>query len=108
MAQIAASYAGKPVVFVTISIDEKKDWKKIPAVLARLKVPNESWVNADVDTMGRFGLGDIVPGTAVLDQDGEVVARVMGEAREEDVRRAVDWVLAGKTGAAPEAVTKRY
>jgi thiol-disulfide isomerase/thioredoxin len=108
LAQMAASYAGKPVKFVIISIDEPKDRKKIPAVLERLKVPADSWVGGDTDMMGDFGLGNIVPGTAVLDEHGEIVARVMGEARDADVRAAVDWLLGGKTGPAPAAVTKRY
>jgi thiol-disulfide isomerase/thioredoxin len=108
LAQIAASYEGKPVKFVIISIDEPKDRKKIPGVLERLKAPADSWVGGDTDMMADFGLGNIVPGTAVLDEHGEVIARIMGEAREQDVRTAVDWLLGGKTGPAPAAVTKRY
>ncbi len=108
LSKIAESYSGKPVRFVLISIDEPKNRAKIPAVLARLHVGLESWDDADTDTMDRFGLGDIVPGTAILDDKGEVVARIMGEAREEDVRKAVDWLLGGNTGPAPPALTKRY
>jgi thiol-disulfide isomerase/thioredoxin len=106
--QIQASYAGKPVTFIFISIDAPKDRAKIPATLARLHVDFESWVGADTDTLGRFGLGEIVPGTLILDENGEPVARVMGEAREDDVRVPVDWLLGGKTGAAPPPMTKRY
>jgi len=108
LSKIAESYAGKPVRFVLISIDEPKNRAKIPAVLERLHVQLESWDDADTDTMDRFGLGNIVPGTAILDEQGEVVARVMGEAREEDVRGAVDWLLGGRSGTAPAALTKRY
>jgi thiol-disulfide isomerase/thioredoxin len=108
LSQLAASYTGKPVRFALISIDEPKDRAKIPAVLERLHVSLESWDDADTDTMDHFGLGDIVPGTAILDEKGEVVARIMGEAREEDVRGAVDWLLGGRTGPAPAALTKRY
>jgi thiol-disulfide isomerase/thioredoxin len=106
--QIAASYTGKPVNFVFISIDAPKDRAKIPAALARLRVDFDSWVGADTDTLDRFGLGDIVPGTLVLDENGESVARVMGEAREDDVRKPVDWLLGGKQGDPPTALTKRY
>jgi thiol-disulfide isomerase/thioredoxin len=105
---IAANYAGKPVSFALISIDEPKNRPKIPAVLTRLHVTLESWQGADTDTMDNFGLGNIVPGTAILDAQGEVVARIMGEAREEDVRTAVDWLLGGKQGPAPPPLTKRY
>jgi thiol-disulfide isomerase/thioredoxin len=108
LTQIAASYSGKPVAFIFISIDEQKDRAKIPATLARLHVTLQSWVDADTDTLDRFGLGDIVPGTMVLDENGEVTARIMGEAKEEEVRHAVDWLLAGKSGPPPPALTKHY
>jgi hypothetical protein len=91
-----------------ISIDEPKDRAKIPAALARLNVSLESWDEADTGTMGRFGLGDIVPGTAILDDKGEVVARIMGEAHEDDVRRPVDWLLGVRAGRAQSPMTKRY
>lgn len=108
LSQIAASYAGKPVKFVFISIDDPKDRAKIPSVLKRLHVSLESWVGADTDTLGGFGLGDIVPGTVVLDDQGQIVARVMGEAKEDDVRKAVDWLLGGEKGPPPPALTRRY
>jgi thiol-disulfide isomerase/thioredoxin len=108
LAQIAESYAGKPVEFVLISIDAPKDRSKIPAVLERLHVTRESWVGGDTDLMDRFGLGNIVPGTAVIDDHGEVVARIMGEAQEDDIRRAVDWLLSGRSGPPAPELTKRY
>jgi len=108
LSQLAASYAGKSVRFVLISIDEPKNRAKIPAVLERLHVSLESWDEADTDTMDRFGLGNIVPGTVILDGRGEIIARVMGEARDEDVRGPVDWVLGGLSGPAPPALTRRY
>lgn len=108
LSKLAESYRAKPVRFVLISIDEPKNRAKIPSVLERLHVGLESWDDADTDTMDRFGLGNIVPGTAILDDKGEVVARIMGEAREEDVRGAVDWLLSGRSGPAPQALTKRY
>lgn len=108
LAKMAADYSGKPVSFVRISIDAPKDRAKIPGVLERLHVPPESWVGADTDMLDRFGLGDIVPGTAILDEKGEIVARIRGEAREEDVRRAVDWLLGGRQGPPPPELTKRY
>ncbi len=106
--KLAQSYAGKPVRFVFLSIDEPKDRAKIAPTLARLHLSLESWTNASTDTLEDFGLGNIVPGTVVVDEQGEAVARVMGEARETDVRTAVDWLLGGKTGPAPAPLTRRY
>jgi thiol-disulfide isomerase/thioredoxin len=108
LSRLAAEYADKPVVFVFISIDEPKDRAKIPAALERLHLTQESWVGGNTDVMAAFGLGDIVPGTAVLDDHGQIVARVMGEAREEDLRTPLDWLLHDRSGAPPAAMTRRY
>ena len=108
LSRMAADYAGKKVKFVFISIDAPKDRKKIPATLERLHVSLDSWVDADTGTLDWFGLGNIVPGTVVLDGDGEIVARIMGEVKEADVRTPVDWLLGGKAGTPPEALTRRY
>ena len=108
LSKIAETYAGKPVSFVYISIDNPKVQAKIPAALSRLHVSFDSWFNADTDTLGRFGLGEIVPGTIVLDENGEPVARIMGEAREDDVRKPVDWLLAGRRADPPQPMTRRY
>jgi hypothetical protein len=58
--------------------------------------------------LGRLNLGNLLPATVILDEQGEVIARVMGEAHEEDIKTPVDWLLNGKAGAAPAPVTKRY
>jgi hypothetical protein len=56
----------------------------------------------------RAGLGNEVPATLILDEQGEVVARVLGQARQEDIEQPLKWLLEGKNGPAPQAVTKRY
>jgi thiol-disulfide isomerase/thioredoxin len=108
MSKLAQSYSGKNVRFIAVSIDAAKDRAKIQPALEKSKVTLETWVGANADTLANFGLGEIVPGTAVLDEHGEIIARIMGEAHEEDVRTAVDWLLGGKSGPSPAALTKRY
>src|SRR5215470_689194 len=108
LSKLAQSYNGKNVRFVAVSIDEAKDRSKIQPALDRGSVTLETWVGADTDMLGSFGLGDIVPGTAILDEQGEIIARIMGEAHDDDVRGAVDWLLSDRSGPAPAALTKRY
>lgn len=108
LAQLSAEYSSQPVAFVLISVDQPADRPKIPGKLQKLHVSQESWVGGDTDIMDGFGLGDVVPGTAILDQEGNILARIMGEARESDIRAAVDWLLKGKAGAAPKRLIKRY
>jgi thiol-disulfide isomerase/thioredoxin len=108
LSRLSEQYTGKNVRFVAVSIDASKDRGKIQPFLDKQKVGLEVWVGASVDDLARFGLGDIVPGTVVLDSDGELVGRIMGEAQDEDIRSRVDWLLDGRKGPAPEAVAKRY
>jgi len=108
LSKLAQSYSGGNVRFIAVSIDAGKDRAKIQPALAKAGVSFDTWVGADTGILGSFGLGEVVPGTVVLDEHGEIVARIMGEARDEDVRGAVDWLLGGRSGPAPAAVTKRY
>jgi thiol-disulfide isomerase/thioredoxin len=108
LAKLAQAYAGKNVQFVAVSIDAAKDREKIQPLLHRLNVDLEVWTGADLETLEKFGLGNVVPGTMVIDEKGQVVARVMGEARDEDVRAPLDWLLQGRVGPMPAALHKRY
>ena len=108
LAELSKTYAGRNVRFVFVSIDDAKDWKKIPVTLSRLHLDFDTWVGADTDTLDQFGLENIVPGTIILDSDGEIVSRIMGEARVDDVHAPLEWLLSGKSSAPPPAIIKRY
>jgi thiol-disulfide isomerase/thioredoxin len=108
LSKLAQSYAGKNVQFVAVSIDAARDREKIERLLRRLNVNLDIWTGADLDTLEKFGLGNVVPGTMVIDETGQIVTRVMGEARDEDVRTPLDWVLQGRVGSAPPPIVKRY
>ena len=102
------TYAGKNVQFVAVSIDEPNNRDKIEPLLHRLNVDLDVWTGADLDTLEKFGLGNVVPGTMVIDEKGQIVTRVMGEARDEDVRTPLDWLIQGRVGSAPPPLLKRY
>ncbi|HEX4321785.1 MAG TPA: TlpA disulfide reductase family protein [Acidobacteriaceae bacterium] len=110
--EYGVKYAQGKVRFVAISADEDpgnaKNRARIEQFLNAQKPAMEVWVGADLDMLGRLGLGNVLPATVVLDEQGEVIAKVLGQAHEEDVRRPLDWLLHGRGGDAPAAVTKRY
>jgi thiol-disulfide isomerase/thioredoxin len=108
LSKLSQSYAGKNVQFVAVSIDAAKDREKIEPLLHHLNVDLDVWTGADLDMLEKFGLGNVVPGTMVIDEKGQVIARVMGEARDEDVRTPLDWLLEGRAGLAPPPVVKCY
>lgn len=105
---ISKSYSEKNVRFIAVSIDDKKDIPKIQPFLKKHNITLDVWTGASADTLDRFGLGNIVPGTIILDENGDATARIMGEARENDIRSAVDWLLSQRKGPAPAPTTKRF
>ena len=105
---LSRKYAGKKVRFVAVSLDDSKDRAKINQFLSRQQFEMEVWMGADLDMLERAGLGNEVPATMILDKQGEIVARILGKAREEDVKGPVEWLLGGKAGPAPPALVNRY
>jgi thiol-disulfide isomerase/thioredoxin len=108
LSKLSQSYSAKPVRFLAVSIDKPKDRAKIAPLLEKQAIQLEIWTGASTDTMARFGLGDIVPSTLILDEQGDPITRIEGEAQDEDVSSRIDWLLAGRPGPAPEARLKRY
>jgi thiol-disulfide isomerase/thioredoxin len=107
MSRLSVAYSGETVRFVAISIDENKSRAQIAAFLVLRHIKLETWTGATTGTMAKAGLGDIVPSTLILDQAGEVITRITGEAREDDIRTRVDWLLKGRAGQTPETTLNR-
>jgi thiol-disulfide isomerase/thioredoxin len=107
LSRLSDAYGDEPVRFVAVSIDEEKSPARIAAFLAQRNIKLETWSGATTGTMAKVGLGDIVPSTLILDQAGEVITRITGEAREDDIRGRIDWLLKGRIGQAPETSLNR-
>lgn len=112
LSKLTQEYAEKKVRFIAISADDspenRKSRAKIDQFLDTQKPSMEIWLGADLDMLECLQLGNVLPATIVLDENGEVISRIMGQAREEDVRGPIDWLLNGHSGTAPVATVKRY
>lgn len=108
LSKLSEGFVGRKVHFVAVSIDDAKDRAKIEPYLMKQQIHLDVWVGGSADLLGRFGMGDIVPATLILDDQGQVITRIMGEAKDEDVRGPLEWLLNGHQGAAPEQKLKRY
>lgn len=110
LTRMNTEYSAKKVRFIEISEDENGDSKngraKIDTFMKANGLGLEVWTGADMDTMGRLGLGIELPATIILDENGEVICRLLGEAREADLQTTLDWLLNGRTGPAPVAMVK--
>ena len=108
LTRLSAEYGEKKVRFVAISADEWKKRSSVAEFVAAHQLNMEIWLGANVDMLESANLGNVLPATLILDEQGNVVARVLGQAREADIRKPLDWLLDGKNGPAPEAVIKHY
>ena len=107
--ELAREYAAKDVVFVAASIDEADTQPKIASFLHKKSVTTlPIWVGASAATLKQFELGEVVPATIILDQNGEPIARILGEASRKDLTSRLDWLLNGRTGKQPKTILRNY
>jgi thiol-disulfide isomerase/thioredoxin len=106
--KVARDYAGKDVVFVAASLDDKSTQKHISGFLQKKKISLPVWVGATPGTLQQMDLGKIIPATIILDEKGDAVGRILGEARRKDIASRLDWLLNGRAGKAPSAVVTHY
>ena len=95
-------WAPKGVTFIALSLDAPKDIPKIPEFLAQYKVTFPYWTGASADELDKFHMGNGVPDTAFVDQDGKIVARVLGEIRREELDERLTWLTGDRKSAAPQ------
>jgi thiol-disulfide isomerase/thioredoxin len=105
---LSQQYASKGVRFIAISVDDPKNFPKIQPFLQQNNVTLPVWTGADIGTLSRLDLGDVLPATIVLDPNGEIIGRINGEARDADVTTYLDWLLNNRQGPTPPPSLKRY
>jgi thiol-disulfide isomerase/thioredoxin len=113
LSKLMQKYAGAGVRFIAISADDdptaRKQRAKLDQFLEVQKPAMDIWLGADLDVLERCGLGQVLPATMVLNINGEVIARVEGQAREEDLTAPIEWLLHPGTNPKPSAaLIKRY
>ena len=106
LVEMEKEYGSRNVVFVGASLDDARTSGQIPDFVARYGIKYPIWYGATGDDVARLGLGGAVPDTVFLDQEGQIVARVLGQIRKEEIKERLDWLLGERTGTAPEALVK--
>jgi len=108
LVQLNQQYRERGVHFIAISADEPKNRSKIEPFLHQHNIALDIWLGADLDTLDRLNLGNALPATLILDASGEVIGRIQGEARDEDITSRLNWLLNNRQDPAPDPITKRY
>lgn len=106
LVDLEKQYAGRGVAFIGASLDDARTRDRIPAFLSEHKIGFPVWYGATADDLDALKLGNVVPSTAFLDAEGRVVARILGQARPEEVKERLDWLVGDRTGPPPVAMVK--
>jgi thiol-disulfide isomerase/thioredoxin len=99
-------YAGRGVVFIAASLDDRKTRPQIPEFLTKYHVAFPVWVGASTMDLDDLKLGQVVPATIFLDQEGRIVARVLGQATKDELKERLDWLTGDRSGPAPKALVQ--
>jgi thiol-disulfide isomerase/thioredoxin len=99
-------FASRGVVFVAASLDDEKTKQQVPAFISAHQISFPVWLGATGDDLEKLGMGEAVPATAFLDQEGHIVARVLGQLRKEEVKERLEWLTGDRTGTPPQALVK--
>jgi len=104
--ELEKEYRGRGVVFLAASLDDSKTKGQIPAFVSKYQIEFPVWYGATGDDLAKLNMGEAVPDTAFIDQEGRIVSRVMGQMRKEELKERLEWLTGDRTGPAPQAAVK--
>ena len=104
--ELQREYASRGVVFIAASLDDAKTRNQIPAFVSKYQITFPVWYGATSDDLDRLGMGELVPDTAFLDQEGRIVSRVLGQMRKEELKERLEWLTGDRFARAPKALVK--
>ncbi len=108
MVEAEKTWAAKGVVFIAVSLDEEKTKGEIPAFLEKYQVKFAVWAGASADELDKLQLGQGVPDTVFVNEDGVIVARVLGEIRRGELEERLAWLCGDRKGEAPGGIGAAY
>lgn len=95
---------GERVTVIAVSLDEENNRANVENFVKRHKLNFPVWMGGTTADLGRFGLGEALPGTAFIDEEGRIVGRVLGMLKKKQLRHRVAWMLGERKGKPPEAL----
>src|SRR6266849_2586885 len=104
--EMEKEYQRRGVVFVAASLDDRETRPKIPDFIAEFNIGFPVLVGASTMDLDDLKLGQALPATAFLDQEGRIVARVIGQAQKNDWKERLDCLTGDRSGPAPAPVVQ--
>ena len=86
-------FGSNGVVVLAASLDEEETKANIPKFMQKYKMNFPVLVGTTADHLKLFGMGEALPGTVFINRQGQIVARILGEARKGQIFERVEWFL---------------
>jgi peroxiredoxin len=90
---LQSEYAAWGVQVVAASADTAETQGQVVKFVREKKLSFPVWTGATAEHMLAFGLGTELPGTAIIDRDGKIVAQFKGMVKEADLKKEIDALL---------------
>jgi len=103
---VEKEWAAKGIVFIGASLDGRATQKNVPGFLSTFDIDFPIWIGATGDDLARLGLGKAAPDTAFLDEQGNILLRVLGEIKRTELIERLEWVTGDRKGPAPRALLR--
>lgn len=105
LAAIQNEYAALGVQVIGASTDEAASRAKVLQFIKETKVNFPIWTGAVAADMMRFGLGEALPGTVVIDRTGKIVKVISGVVDVADLKKQIDSMLVAAESSVPKTET---
>lgn len=105
LAAIQNEYAALGLQVIGASTDEAANRPKVLQFIKETKINFPVWMGATGAEMSRFGLGEALPGTVVIDKNGKIVKVISGVVNVADLRKQIDALLATAESNVPPTGT---
>ncbi|HXM42246.1 MAG TPA: TlpA disulfide reductase family protein [Bryobacteraceae bacterium] len=106
LVEAAKAWAAKGVTFIAVSLDDDQTKKDIAAFIERYHVDFPVWSGASADDLDKLRMGEGIPDTAFLDENGVVCSRVLGEIHRPELDERLAWLTGDRKSAPPSALVR--
>jgi thiol-disulfide isomerase/thioredoxin len=103
---VEKQWAAKGIVFIGASLDDRAAQKNIPGFLKTFDIDFPIWKGATGDDLAKLGMGEAVPDTAFLDEEGEIVMRVLGEIKKNELLERLQWITGDRKAPSPQTLLR--
>lgn len=90
LAALQNDYAALGVQVVGAAGDGAADSAKVLKFIREFKVNFPVWVGATTDDMKRFGVGEVLPATVIVNKEGKIVWRHIGIVKPAEMKKVLD------------------